>query len=76
LPLAIAGGQPGSEIQTPLAIVVVSGLVTSTLLNMAVVPALFLRFASPLPPQGRGEDEVETVQGPHYQTVPNHEKAA
>jgi len=76
LPLAIAGGQPGSEIQTPLAIVVVSGLVSSTLLNMAVVPALFLRFASPLLPQGRGEQEGETVQGPHYQTVPSHEKAA
>jgi Cu/Ag efflux pump CusA len=75
LPLAVAGGQPGSEIQTPLAIVVVSGLVTSTLLNMAVVPALFLRWATPLPPQGRVE-HVEKKQGPHYQNIHIREQAA
>jgi len=50
LPLALAGGHPGSEIETPLAIVVLSGLLSSTLLNMIVVPALFLRFAAPQPP--------------------------
>jgi Cu/Ag efflux pump CusA len=50
LPLALAGGEPGSEIETPLAIVVLCGLLSSTILNMIVVPTLFLRFASPEPP--------------------------
>lgn len=46
LPLALAGGQPGSEIQTPMAIVILFGLTTSTALNMIVVPALYLRLGS------------------------------
>lgn len=50
VPLALSGSQPGNEIQTPLAIVVVYGLFSSTLLNMVVVPALFLRWASATPP--------------------------
>lgn len=44
LPLALALGEPGSEIQAPMAIVILFGLVTSTALNMLVVPALYLRF--------------------------------
>ncbi len=42
----LAGGQPGSEIETPTAVVILCGLVTSTALNMLVVPALYLRFGS------------------------------
>jgi Cu/Ag efflux pump CusA len=44
IPLALSGGQSGSEIQTPMALVILCGLVTSTFLNMAVVPALYLRY--------------------------------
>jgi Cu/Ag efflux pump CusA len=44
IPLALRGGQSGSEIQTPMAIVILCGLATSTLLNMVVLPALYLRF--------------------------------
>lgn len=44
VPLALAAGEPGSEIQAPMAIVILSGLFTSTLLNMLVVPALYLYF--------------------------------
>jgi Cu/Ag efflux pump CusA len=47
IPLALRGGQTGSEIQTPMAIVILCGLTTSTLLNMFVVPTLYLRLASP-----------------------------
>ena len=39
LPLALAAGQPGSELLSPLAVVTVGGLLTSTLLNLIVVPA-------------------------------------
>jgi copper/silver efflux system protein len=46
VPLALAGGQPGNEIQSPMAIVVLGGLLTAVLLNMVVVPALFLRYGA------------------------------
>jgi len=44
VPLAIAGSIPGNEIEHPMAIVILGGLVTSTLLNLLVVPTLYLRF--------------------------------
>jgi CzcA family heavy metal efflux pump len=44
VPLALAAGEPGSEIQAPMAIVILFGLLSSTLLNMVVVPCLYLRF--------------------------------
>jgi Cu/Ag efflux pump CusA len=44
IPLALGGGKSGSEIQTPMAIVILCGLMTSTLLNMVVVPAMYLRY--------------------------------
>jgi Cu/Ag efflux pump CusA len=47
IPLALGGGQSGSEIQTPMAIVILCGLTTSTLLNMFVVPTLYLRYGRP-----------------------------
>ena len=46
VPLALSAGQPGSEIQAPMAIVILFGLFSSTTLNMLVVPALYLRFGS------------------------------
>jgi CzcA family heavy metal efflux pump len=48
LPLALRGDAPGNEILTPMAIVILCGLLSSTLLNMLVVPALFLRFGEPI----------------------------
>ncbi|MEO8357054.1 MAG: efflux RND transporter permease subunit [Chloroflexota bacterium] len=44
LPLIIAGDIPGQEIEYPMAIVILGGLITSTLLNLLVVPTLYLRF--------------------------------
>jgi Cu/Ag efflux pump CusA len=46
VPLALAGGEPGSEIQSPMAYVILFGLGSSTVLNMLVVPALLARFGS------------------------------
>jgi Cu/Ag efflux pump CusA len=47
VPLVIAGNIPGHEIEHPLALVVLGGLITSTLLNLFIVPSLCLRFARP-----------------------------
>jgi len=44
LPLVIFGDRPGQEIEYPMAVVILGGLVTSTLLNLLIVPALYLRF--------------------------------
>lgn len=52
VPLALGGGKTGSEIQTPMAIVILCGLTTSTLLNMFVVPALYLRYGRPAVHEG------------------------
>jgi Cu/Ag efflux pump CusA len=48
IPLALGGGKPGNEIQTPMAIVILFGLLSSMLLNMIVVPALYLRYGRPV----------------------------
>jgi Cu/Ag efflux pump CusA len=48
VPLVIAGTIPGHEIEHPMAVVILGGLVTSTLLNLFIVPALYLRFGSRL----------------------------
>jgi CzcA family heavy metal efflux pump len=44
VPIAMGMGKPGSEIQAPMAIVIFCGLLTSTALNMVVVPAAYYRF--------------------------------
>jgi len=44
LPLVTSGMKPGHEVEYPLAVVILGGLVTSTLLNLFLLPALYLRF--------------------------------
>lgn len=46
LPLIVPGSIPGHEIEHPMAVVILGGLVTSTLLTLFVVPVLYLRFGS------------------------------
>jgi CzcA family heavy metal efflux pump len=60
IPLALGAGDPGREIQQPMAVVILGGIVTSTLLNMIVIPALYLKYgraevrktSSDYPPEG------------------------
>ncbi len=47
MPLALGMNQPGQEIEGPMAVTVLGGLVTSTLLNLVVLPALAERFGGP-----------------------------
>lgn len=55
VPLALGVGQPGKEIQQPMAVVILGGIVTSTFLNMVVIPALYLHF-------GIAEDSIDTQE--------------
>lgn len=52
LPLAISGNKPGHEIEYPLAIVILGGLITSTILNLFLLPPVYLAF-------GKEERRVE-----------------
>lgn len=44
LPLVLKGDVPGNEIERPMALVILGGLATSTLLNLFLLPALYARF--------------------------------
>jgi CzcA family heavy metal efflux pump len=52
VPLVVAGPIPGHEVEYPMAIVILGGLFTSTLLNLFVVPSLYLRF-------GRSKNQLQ-----------------
>ncbi len=54
LPLALGSGEAGREIEGPMAVVILGGLSTSTLLNLLVLPALALRYGNFDPIQGIG----------------------
>jgi Cu/Ag efflux pump CusA len=55
VPFVIFGSRPGQEIENPMAIVILGGLATSTLMNLFVLPSLYLRFGkrtgAPRPPE-------------------------
>jgi len=59
LPLALGSGETGREVQGPMAIVILGGLVTSTLMNLLVLPVLLWRFG----PFGAAAGRVGTTQG-------------
>ena len=54
VPLVVMGNVPGHEIEHPMAVVILGGLVTSTLLNLFIVPSLYLRFAKSKKTTGAG----------------------
>ncbi len=56
LPLVVAGNRPGHEIEHPLAIVILGGLTTSTIMNLLLLPPLYLRL-------GRRRADVESAAG-------------
>jgi CzcA family heavy metal efflux pump len=58
VPIVAGGIRPGHEIEHPLAVVILGGLVTSTLLNLFLMPALYLAFARPAAP---GPDDGQAV---------------
>jgi len=54
IPLALGAGEPGREIQQPMAVVILGGIVTSTFLNMIVIPALYLKYGQAVAPATAG----------------------
>ncbi|MBI4484071.1 MAG: efflux RND transporter permease subunit [Acidobacteria bacterium] len=66
VPLVLARGAPGKEILYPVATVILGGLVSCTLLNMAVTPSLFYKFGRPIWEaivRERGREEVPEAGG-------------
>ena len=61
VPLALGAGEPGKEIQQPMAVVILGGIVTSTALNMLVIPALYLRFGEEVAGRARSTAVPEHV---------------
>jgi len=49
LPLVLGGAKAGQEVEYPMAVVILGGLVSSTLLNLVLMPAFYLRWGRPLP---------------------------
>jgi Cu/Ag efflux pump CusA len=70
LPLALGGGEPGNEIQTPLAIVVLGGLLSSTALNMVVLPALYWLWGDREAPAERAEEDEHLVKAASMHASP------
>jgi Cu/Ag efflux pump CusA len=58
LPIVVGGVRPGWEIEHPMAVVILGGLLTSTLLNLLLLPALYLRYAPPAGADEAGDVEV------------------
>lgn len=59
LPLVISGNKPGHEIEYPLAVVIVGGLVTSTILNLFLLPSLYLLWGRHAVPLSDSEEPME-----------------
>jgi Cu/Ag efflux pump CusA len=59
VPLIVAGDIPGHEIEYPMAIVILGGMITSTLLNLFVVPSLYLQFGQSNKSQRTAEPSPE-----------------
>jgi Cu/Ag efflux pump CusA len=63
VPLIVAGDIPGHEIEYPMAIVILGGMITSTLLNLFVVPSLYLQFGQ--------SNKLQSAAEPSPEGVPN-----
>jgi CzcA family heavy metal efflux pump len=69
VPLVVLGDRPGHEIEHPLAVVILGGLATSTLLSLFVLPSLLLRFGRPSNPPSPPPDEWPAGVVPNQRTL-------
>jgi Cu/Ag efflux pump CusA len=70
VPLVVAGNIPGHEIEHPMAIVILGGLVTSTALNLFLLPALYLRFGGAAQPAATADYVSSQMTIPNGRLVP------
>jgi Cu/Ag efflux pump CusA len=70
VPLVVAGNIPGHEIEHPMAIVILGGLVTSTVLNLFLLPALYLRFGGAAQPAATADYVSSQMTIPNGRLVP------
>jgi CzcA family heavy metal efflux pump len=64
IPLAVGGGEPGNELQTPMAIVILGGLLSATALNMLVLPALYWLYGERSPARAPAEENLSAGEAP------------
>ncbi len=76
IPLVLASGEPGKEILYPVATVILGGLVSSTLLDFFVRPALFWRFGRKVAEQQMQADEHEELSDGGHSPLPTTALAA
>ena len=69
VPLALSRGVAGREILYPVAVVILGGLISSILLNMVVLPSLFLKFGSPAYPDDEPREAERLEVGPDPQRI-------
>ena len=69
IPLALGRGEPGSELQSPMAIVILGGLLSSTALNMVVLPALYWKFGGRVIPQRESAGIYSEAEETAFSTV-------
>jgi CzcA family heavy metal efflux pump len=74
VPLVVTGNIPGQEIEHPMAIVILGGLASSTLLNLFIVPVLYLRLGSNSAPVS--DSDLWTQQQPARATASGAEHSA
>lgn len=65
LPLVLAKGDPGKEILHPVAVVIVGGLISSTLLDMFVTPTVFYKYGRKSAEKNINQKEFELTPAPH-----------
>jgi Cu/Ag efflux pump CusA len=53
VPLALQAGESGSEIQSPMAVVILGGLISATVLNLFVMPAMYSLLSQPVVASGK-----------------------
>lgn len=69
LPLALSAGKPGRELEQPMAVVILGGLFTSTLLNMVVLPVLYLKYGQPASTEDSVALQLERGKGNPIQEI-------